>query len=299
MKYIDLFCGAGGVACGLSEAGWECIAAADADPAACMLYRTNFPSHPLYHRDLAKQPVTEDIHDGVLIGGPPCQDFSAATRQVASDRPRAAMTEVFAEHAARLAPRFVVYENVPRAASSAEFRALLATLRARGYTLEYETLHLEGLGMAQRRRRLILLASFDPEAVRVAWAALRVQFTRNATSIRDCFTDAGLASDAEHVYFNARDPLNRRSVYSVDDVAPTVRCSLRPFRERYVFTPRDSTQSRDGVIAPTPAHAAALQGFPSSYSWSGTKTTQARCIGNALPPPLAEAIAQAIDIAIS
>ena len=86
---------------------------------------------------------------------------------------------------------------------------------------------MERLGLAQRRRRLIMLASFDPEALRVAWDALRGQLNRDATS------------------------------------------------------------------------TAALQGFPLGYAWSGTKTAQARCIGNALPPPLAKAIAQALETAMA
>lgn len=297
MRYLDLFSGCGGVACGLAESGWTCVAAADVDKTACALYSANFPTHPVECRDLATSPIDVNIADGVLIGGPPCQDFSAATRSPPTDRPRAALTSVFVEHATRLQPRFVVYENVPRAASSMEFKMMVDALVAHGYTVHYETVCVARLGMAQNRRRLILLASRNADEVRAAWSVLRAQFCQKAASMRECFAAAGVHVETQHVYIAARDPRHRRSVYSLEETAPTVRCSLRPFRPRYEFTARDSAQSRDEVVSLTTAHVAALQGFPSWYVWSGTKTAQARCIGNAVPPPLAAAIARAIDAA--
>jgi DNA (cytosine-5)-methyltransferase 1 len=43
MRYVELFCGAGGTSCGLVGAGWECAGAADLDATALATYAANFP----------------------------------------------------------------------------------------------------------------------------------------------------------------------------------------------------------------------------------------------------------------
>jgi hypothetical protein len=80
-------------------------------------------------------------------------------------------------------------------------------------------------------------------------------------------------------------------------IKDTVRCTYRPFRERYQFTARDSCSNRDEIVPVSTAHSAALQGFPPTYVWPAGVTARARCIGNAVPPPLARCVASAVRAA--
>jgi DNA (cytosine-5)-methyltransferase 1 len=103
---------------------------------------------------------------------------------------------------------------------------------------------------------------------------------------------------ADHLYVPACDPRGRRSVHPLDGPAPTVRCTVRPFRAAYAFTARDSCADRARIAPATCAHNAALQGFPRGYDWSGaSRTAVARCVGNAVPPPLARLVGEAVAAA--
>ncbi len=80
---VDLFCGAGGLTEGLSQAGFDVVVAADHDPDACATHRLNFPQAILIEGDLSKRPNHEALVAAsgrrrldLLAGGPPCQAFS-------------------------------------------------------------------------------------------------------------------------------------------------------------------------------------------------------------------------------
>ena len=305
MKYVELFCGGGGTSCGLCEAGWECVGAVDADATSIGIYSQNFPQHPVHQLDLDKALPVELVEkwrdaliDGAIVASSPCQAFSAARHASATNAANnAALTAGLAQHVRALAPRWVLWENVPRAAQSDEFRVLVDELRALGYATEFEIVDAQYAGVAQRRRRLVLLATRNPTALVSAWEQVRARLCVPTPSMRQCFDSAGVAyGGAGYIYIPACNPRGRKSVYSLDEVAPTVRCTVRPFRTRYVFTHRDACRDRAQIVANTCAHASALQGFPPWFSWDGcTQTARARCIGNAVPPPLARLVAHAVS----
>ena len=83
MRLVDLFCGSGGLSLGFQNAGFQIEAAYDSWDPAVQIYSMNF-QHPIYQMDLNDEKVVEHIsthNPDVIIGGPPCQDFS-----IASDR---------------------------------------------------------------------------------------------------------------------------------------------------------------------------------------------------------------------
>ena len=84
MKFVDLYCGCGGLSLGLSGAGWEPVLAVDIDDHALRLYSDNFPSHhPVLKHDLSlplpnAESLRESLRHFALVSGAPCQDFSTA-----------------------------------------------------------------------------------------------------------------------------------------------------------------------------------------------------------------------------
>lgn len=83
MKTVDLFAGCGGLSLGFQNVGFQILAAFDQWRAAVKVYRDNF-KHPVYETDLGTQVGLEFIKDlkpQMIIGGPPCQDFSSAGKR--------------------------------------------------------------------------------------------------------------------------------------------------------------------------------------------------------------------------
>ena len=77
MRYVELFCGAGGTSCGLERAGWRCVGAADNSKAAIDTYSQNF-SHPSHLMDLSlpiEAEVAEEwkreLEEGALVASSP------------------------------------------------------------------------------------------------------------------------------------------------------------------------------------------------------------------------------------
>ena len=80
IRVIDLFCGCGGLSLGFQNAGYEIVSAFDNWDEAISIYKKNF-SHPIIKRDLSQTEDINDIeslHPDMIIGGPPCQDYSSA-----------------------------------------------------------------------------------------------------------------------------------------------------------------------------------------------------------------------------
>ena len=84
-RTVDLFCGGGGLSQGLQNAGFDIVAAFDAWNPAVDFYNQNIKGHFAYNQDLSD---TDDAvrqimqwHPSVIVGGPPCQDFSSAGKR--------------------------------------------------------------------------------------------------------------------------------------------------------------------------------------------------------------------------
>ena len=87
IRYVDLFCGCGGMSSGLSSSRqWECVLAADYHAPAVQMYSDNFPTHPVRCVDLA-QPLEGTIFAEVVVGGPPCVDYTYALRSALASAP--------------------------------------------------------------------------------------------------------------------------------------------------------------------------------------------------------------------
>jgi len=91
----------------------------------------------------------------IIVGGPPCQDFSVAGLRAEAER--ANLTLGFAEIVRSVRPAWFVMENVPAAASSRAWRAAKARLRSAGYGMTEIVLDASLYGVPQLRRRLFLI----------------------------------------------------------------------------------------------------------------------------------------------
>ena len=123
MRTVDLFSGCGGMSLGFQSAGYNIVAAFENWPAAIECYKQNF-KHPVIETDLSI--VDEAIirikkyQPDLIIGGPPCQDFSNAGNRTEGER--AELTHSFAKIITAVKPKFFVMENVARASESEAYK---------------------------------------------------------------------------------------------------------------------------------------------------------------------------------
>ncbi len=170
---IDLFCGAGGFAEGLHQAGFRTVYAADLDEQAICTFRFNHPESIAEQADvsdltgdrirqIAKLPKRKlDL----LVGGPPCQGFSVAGQRLPED-PKNHLYLEFVRLASELRPRVLIMENVQGIESMSGgtvLRAIHASMKEIGYQPISATLVAADFGVPQIRPRFILLAVEDGE----------------------------------------------------------------------------------------------------------------------------------------
>lgn len=114
MKVADLFCGCGGFSLGFDYAGFDIVYALDNWEVACESYSTNFPSAEVVCED-ALNLTADDIPDvDIIIGSPPCQDFSVANLKKKYDTK---LVDWFWDIVFEKNPKYVIMEEVPLVAN--------------------------------------------------------------------------------------------------------------------------------------------------------------------------------------
>ncbi len=169
LTLVDFFCGAGGLSLGFLQEGFNIKLANDIENVCIQTYKYNHPELPtnkLIQGDI-KQIVDhiEDFVDGdidVVVGGPPCQGFSEANRQRVIDDPRNKLYKYFVKAVEKIAPKFVVMENVKGMLKVADQVVEdYGKLQVKGncsYLVSYKVLNSQEFKVAQSRERLIYIA---------------------------------------------------------------------------------------------------------------------------------------------
>ena len=163
-RVLDLFCGCGGLSEGFKLAGYQIVGGVDFNQPAIDTYSLNFQDSIGYCGDLSKmdeskiQEIFGDISNiDVIIGGPPCQGFSAANRwQKEMDDPRNRLFFEFVKFVDMAQPKAVVIENVQgiitRNNGYAKKR-IYEIFEKRGYTVTHCILNAADYGVPQYRKR--------------------------------------------------------------------------------------------------------------------------------------------------
>lgn len=169
IRSVDLFCGVGGLTCGVRSAGIEVVAGYDIDLSSKLAYEANNPGSEFILRDVsavrngelaAYFPVDTDIR--VLMGCAPCQPFSTYNRLPKSAPARSAKMNLLATFGALVedvTPDIVSIENVPNLTKESVFVQFVEMLSRLNYHVQWQILNTASYGVPQTRRRLVLLAS--------------------------------------------------------------------------------------------------------------------------------------------
>jgi len=290
LRVVDLFCGCGGMSLGFQEAGFTIAAACDNWKPALDVYSDNF-SHKATLCDLS-DPATDDMVRGyrpdVIIGGPPCQDFSSAgPNDHASGR--AGLIERFVALVAAGDPMYFVMENVPRTRLRPVFKRAETRLRALGYGLTVRVLDASLCGVPQLRERLFVIGA-KGAAEGFLTGHLEERLAARPLTLRQYF---GSSLGTEY-YFRVPTNYGRRGVFSIDEPCVTIRAVDRPIPSGYPGHPDDSAPIGPAVRPFTVLERSYIQTFPKTFRFTGTKSNQNTMIGNAVPVRLARYVAEAL-----
>lgn len=287
---IDLFCGCGGLSLGFQNAGFNIVAAFDYWDFAVNIYRQNF-NHPVHKRDLSDLTDLSDLEHyspSMIIGGPPCQDYSTAGNRD-ENAGHASLTISFAKIIATVLPKYFLMENVPAIAKSQTYRNALSIFKEVGYGLTHVTLDACRCGVPQKRKRHItfgMLGGVDGFGKEIFDNNLQ---SRDMT-LRDYFGDS---LGFEH-YFRVPTSYKRRGIYSIDEPSMTIRGVDRPLPKGYKGYPADSAPVSSDIRSLTFLERSWIQTFPRDFKWEGTKTNLNQAIGNAVPVKLGEFVANCV-----
>lgn len=167
-KSIELFAGAGGLALGLEQAGFEHIGLIEIDKDASATLKFNRSNwnvicedvEVIAKRDLEKEFSIKKYELDLLSGGAPCQSFSYAGKRLGLEDTRGTMFYHYATFLKKLQPKMFLFENVKGLLSHDKgrtFDTICNIFQEENYSLNYKVLNAWDYGVAQKRERLIVI----------------------------------------------------------------------------------------------------------------------------------------------
>lgn len=294
MRCVDLFSGCGGLSLGFEKAGFNVVVAYDNWQPAVDVYRNNF-SHPINNLDLTnEQGAIKQIvshRPDLIMGGPPCQDFSSAGKRDVS-LGRADLTYSYANIVCAIKPEWFVMENVEPIKNSYVLQKVISQFINKGYGLSSVILDASYCGVPQARTRFFLVGHIGDRHNQLN-EIISTRLSNKPMTIRDYLGDS---LGVDYYYRHPRN-YNRRGVFSIDEPSPTIRGVNRPIPSGYKINKCDPKGiSLDKVRPLTTIERSYLQTFPKTFKFSGTKTNLEQMIGNAVPVHLAQYFAKSIEI---
>jgi len=296
---VEICAGAGGQALGLEMAGFEHSALVEIDGHCCNTLRANRPSWNVIESDVKAVSGREYSGIDLFAGGVPCPPFSKAGKQLGKDDERDLFPEAL-RLVDEMRPRAVMLENV-RGFLDAVFEdyrmGLKRKLEKMGYVTDWRLLNASDFGVSQLRPRVVIVAVRKDYSECFSWPVVH---DRNPLSVGALLKDLMAANGWRGAEKWAK---------HADDIAPTIvggskkhgGPDLGPTRAKKAWASLgvdgmgivDEAPGRAFVGMPrlTVPMVARIQGFPDEWRFTGKKTPAYRQVGNAFPPPVAQAVA--------
>ena len=333
-RIADLFCGCGAMTLGVVEAVQALnftpipILAIDNDPFAIQAFSANFPTadtinnsiENILTEELGSEPsgVERDLRTAVgdidvIVGGPPCQGHSDLNNHTRRADPRNALLLKIVRAAELWLPDAIMIENVQGIRHDSERVVSIAEghLSDMGYSVNQSLIEMSILGIPQRRRRFLLVAS-KSRAVDISYMVQA--FATGPRTVRwaceDLETNTGLSvlhspSNASPWNRQRIDYLFNNDLHDLPD-SERPRCHrVKPHRYKSAYgrmywdAPSQTITSGFGCMGQgrfvhpsqrrtiTPREAARLQFIPDFFEFATeSRTALARMIANAVPPRL-------------
>ena len=178
MRFVSLFAGVGGFDLGLERSGHTCVGQVEIDKHAQSVLSRHWPDVPKHDDVTTAIDWADEIgltgNVDLVAGGFPCQDLSVAGKRAGLDGKRSGLFYDALAFAKAVKAKTILLENVPGLLSSnqgRDFGVLLTELADAGYSnIEWRVLNSQFFGVAQRRRRVFIVASLGTEPFRTVLA---------------------------------------------------------------------------------------------------------------------------------
>jgi len=305
---VEICAGAGGQALGLEKAGFAHTALVEIDKHCCNTLRHNRPAWNVIEEDvrLFKDRAAAFRGMDLLAGGLPCPPFSVAGKQLGEQDERNLFNDAL-DIVAEARPRAVMIENVRGFLDAVfhDYRERLKTqLDKLGYRTDWRLLNASDYGVPQLRPRVVIVALQKERADYFDWPEPNPHNPQTVgETLRDLMAAGGWAGAEDWAV-------------SADEIAPTIvggskkhgGPDLGPTRARAAWASL-GVEGRTLAIDPPDANhqgmprltvpmVARIQGFPDEWHFTGAKTNAYRQVGNAFPPPVAQAVSAQIAKAL-
>jgi DNA (cytosine-5)-methyltransferase 1 len=327
-KSVELFAGAGGLALGLEQAGFEEIGLVEIDKYAAETLRINRPKWNVIENDIIKvadDGIREYIAHGVDVdlvsGGYPCQAFSYAGYKLGLEDVRGTMFYYFAQIVDELKPKVFLAENVRGLISHDDGKTLQSMINiyeSLGYNVTWHLIKANDYNVAQKRERIIIVGirkEFDikyilpkpydykpvlrdvlnnvPNSIGEKYPAKKkkvLELVPPGGYWRDLPEDIAKSYMGKSYYSGGgRTGMARR--ISWDEPCLTLTCS--PAQKQTERCHPDETRPF------SVREYARIQSFPDDWEFSGSMGQQYKQIGNAVPVEMAKAIGLSIIHALN
>jgi|AGTN01.1.fsa_nt_gi DNA-methyltransferase (dcm) len=299
MPIVDLFCGCGGLSTGFQNL-FDIVAAYDKWDVAVNTYN-HFLAHENAHGidlvnvDEAVENITE-MHPDIIIGSPPCQDFSYAGHREEGER--ANLTYTFAEIVTRIAPLYFVMENVPGAKDSETYKRAKQLYIDNHYGLTEVILDASKCGVPQHRSRFFCIGAINQPNDFILGNLLSIYIEREKT-VSEYFNEHHYNLNF-YTYYRHPRTYGRRAIFTVDEVSPTIRGVNRPKPDTYILHKNDRINEDElqNVHILSITERALIQTFPEHYDFEHLPYSRHdidQMIGNAVPVALARYVALCLN----
>ncbi|MGY3134577.1 DNA (cytosine-5)-methyltransferase 1 [Bradyrhizobium sp. USDA 4501] len=306
---LELCAGAGGQALGLEAAGYEHEALVEIEAGFCETLKHNRPHWNVINADISKFNASKFRGIDLLAGGLPCPPFSVAGKQL-GERDERNLFPAALKIIEQTDPKAVMIENV-RGFLEEVFLEYRESFRSQlfnmGYLTGFRLLNASDFGVPQLRPRVVIVALKRQYWDHFDWPQVLPQ---NPPTVGQALYPL-MAANGWKGAAKWRD--------KADDIAPTIvggskkhgGPDLGPTRAKRAWASlgvdglgiadRAPSANDDADIMPrlTVPMVARIQGFPENWELKGRKTAAYRQIGNAFPPPVAQAVAEKIKVALS
>lgn len=314
LQVLDVFCGAGGLSTGFESAGFTVIAGIDWNEDYLATFDRNHTDSQAIQSNLFEESPTDVLEEydidadevDVIVGGPPCKGFSVAGERDPNDE-RNTLVDSYLDFVQAVQPRVFVMENVPGILSmedGAVVDHILARADELGYRVDYQLLNAADYGVPQARKRVFFIGRRDggtprfPAPTHAPPAEAETDGLKPHVTVEEAFEGIDWESVENHVKTNHQDDTVER-IKEVEHGESLYDSYSDSWRRLYPDRPAPTIKENHNApfIHPfenrvgTVRECAVLQGFPLDYVFEGAKSTQLKTVGNAVPPPLAAAIA--------
>lgn len=328
---LSLFSGAGGLDIAFHDSGFKVLEMVEIDPRFAETLEANSTPDSFFNGanvrciDINDYTVPKNFKADFIIGGPPCQTFSAAGRRAAgvkgTNDPRGTLFEQYVRLLRTLKPRGFLFENVYGiigAEGGEPWKEIQRTFRDSGYTLCWRVLDAADYGVPQHRERLFIVGLREGEE-----KYLFPYPTHGPDSItpRSFYTAEEAISGVEEDNL-LKYKINGRWGHLIEDIPPGLNYSFytpemghpKPiFAWRSKFSdfmykadpkvPVRTIKAQGGLYTGpfswenrhfSVSEIKRLQTFPDDYKLSGSRQICLHQIGNSVPPQIGRILALSI-----